>query len=167
MLDTITLIVYLITLVMLWMAYKSERLDLQCPYPSAPKSKCGTFGKGMAYQGTEPHKDDQVPQLLNKIEKATYTEELTVKWRRAYIIAFLISVSVWLLVVYPLCDGLPNGAQWVLTLLIAYFFIYFSFSFYYFHHYYSPTNFTRESINMIRNELNLKRENRLDTLNGR
>ncbi len=149
------------------MAYKSERLDLQCPYPSAPKNRCGTFGKGMAYQGTEPEENDDVPTLLNKVEKATYTEELTVKWRRSYIIAFLISLFVWGLVVYPVCNAPPTGAQWVLTLLIAYFLIYFSFSFYYFHHYYSPINFTRESINLIRNKLNIQRKHRLDTLNNR
>jgi len=167
MVDYVTIAVYIVTLGVLWMAYKSERLDLQCPYPSASKDKCGTFGRGMAYQGTEPNSDDTVPALLDKIEKATYTEELTVKWRKSYILAFLISLFVWLLVVYPISGKLPSAAQWMLMLLIGYLFIYFSHSFYYFHHYYSPICFTRESINMIRNKMNIQRECRLDTLNSR
>ena len=160
-----TYVVYIISLIILYVAMYAEHKDLHCPTPYAPESECGSFGRGMAYDGSKPEPGDSDGILLDKIERASYTEELTVKWRRTYALSFLIVWGIWLFVVYPTVSRLPNWSEYILSLFISGMIIYLSFSYYGFHHYSSPSTFIRQSTNDLRESLNLKRSKPLEVYN--
>ena len=148
---------YFLSLIFLWIAYRAEWKDLHCGSVHDSIDKCKDFGGGMAYAGSEPSNNDSVEVLLSKIEKASYTEELTVKWRRCYILSFFITLFIWLAVIYPIVNRLPRFYEYFLLLFINTMIIYYSFSFYSFHHYEAPAQYIRKSVELIRDDLNLKK----------
>lgn len=161
MISFINLITYVISLVILWMAYRAEWKDIHCPNVDTSSGLCQNYGGGMAYAGSRPSKKDNVPDLLDKIEIASHTEDMTVKWRRSYILAFFITIAIWFFVIYPSENRLPTFYEYPLMLFIVMMIIYYSFSFYYFHHYSAPYAFIQESVEMIRQKTGANRKSKL------
>lgn len=155
------LITYALTLILLWVAYKAEWKDLHCPNVDISSGLCKPYGSGMAYAGSKPNKKDNVSDLLDKIEVASHTEEMTVKWRRSYMLAFFIGLAIWFFVIYPSDRRLPKFYEWGLMLFISMMIIYYSFSFYFFHHYSAPYAYIQESVDLVRQNLDLKRNGKL------
>lgn len=148
---------YILSLVLLWTAYKAEWKDLHCGSVHDSNDKCKDFGGGMAYVGSEPLNNDPNELLLSKIERASYTEELTVKWRRCYILSFFITLFLWVTIMYPIVGRLPRFYEYFLMLFIVMMILYYSFSFYSFHHYEAPAQYIRKSVDILRDNLDLKK----------
>ena len=161
MLPWIDLITYVISLLILWVAYKAEWKDMHCPNVDIGSKLCGPYGAGMAYAGSRPDKKDDVGKLLDKIEIASHTEEMTVKWRRCYMIAFFITLAIWFFVIYPSSHRFPKFYEYTLMLFVTMMIIYYSFSFYYFHHYSAPYSFIQESVDLIRRKTGKHRNGKL------
>jgi hypothetical protein len=155
MVDLPDLISYIIIIFILWKAYKAEWIDLHCDHVN--QSKCKDFGGGMAYKNSKPDLDDEPSELLDKIERASYTEELTVKWRRCYILAFFIMTLSWAFVMFPIIGRFPRFYEAGMLIFIAMMIIYYSFNYYAFHHYEAPTQYIRASTELLRDKLNLRK----------
>lgn len=150
----LTIIVYALSLFLLVRAAQAEHLDLNCPYPNSKPNECCGDGCGMAYRGSKPYHDDDLNTLFRKIKIATRTEERTVKWRRSYMLAWIILILVWLTIFYPTYQKLPDYSTLIMFLFIATMVIYYSYSYYQFHHYDAPYRYIRESVDIIKNKLN-------------
>ncbi|AHA46020.1 putative membrane protein [Insectomime virus] len=143
---TFNIVGYILLLIALIFVVKAEMTDIHCPNPNCPKSECADYGRGMAYFGSEPEEADTIPQLLDKILIASKTEERTVKWRRCFIMSFIIISAISLLV---LCQ-IPPVATFVLMLFIAMAVWHFSFGYYAFHHYQAAVDNITESVDILR-----------------
>lgn len=163
----LNVIVYAAALFLLFMAWKAEFLDLHCPYPSASKEECCGDGCGMAYRGSKPDIHDDNHTLLDRINVASRTEERTVKWRRSYMLAWVIFILIWLAVFYreslfKNSEGLASSSGlggWppyhtlIIFLFITTMVIYYSYSYYEFHHYDAPMRYIRESTQLLRERM--------------
>nr|WNL49801.1 membrane protein [Marseillevirus sp.] len=137
---------YILLLFALMFVVKAEMTDIRCPNPNCPKDECADYGKGMAYFGSTPSEQDSVPQLLDKILIASKTEERTVKWRRCFILSFLIITAIWILVL----QKVPSVVVFVLMLFIAMAVWHFSFGYYAFHHYQAAVDNIDEAVGILR-----------------
>lgn len=143
---TLNLVGYLLMLVALFFVIKAEVTDMRCPNPNCSKEECGDYGKGMAYYGSNPSETDTIPELLDKILIASKTDERTVKWRRCFILSFLIATAICLLVL----NQIPPVLSFILMLFISMAVWHFSFGYYAFHHYQAAIDNINESVDILR-----------------
>lgn len=144
--STFNIIGYILLLIALVFVVKAEFTDIRCPNPNCPKEECGDYGKGMAYFGSDPSESDTIPQLLDKILIASKTEERTVKWRRCFILSFIIISAICILVLREI----PPVVTFVLMLFIAMAVWHFSFGYYAFHHYQAAVDNINETVDILR-----------------
>lgn len=145
----INVIGYILILVALVFVVKAELKDIHCPNPNCPKSECADYGNGMAYYGSTPSSSDTASKLLDKIQIAAKCDERTVKWRRCFIMSFLISVAIWLLVF----GYIPSVFSFLLVLFIGMAVWHFSFGYYAFHHYQAAADNINGSVDLLRQKL--------------
>ncbi len=145
------IVVYVILIIFLVFAIKSEKLDLFCPKDKKKYDceACGD-GKGKYYIDGKYEEDDDVDKILLKIEWLSEYNEKTVKWRRVYILSFF---SV---VLYSLLTGTLSSGKKALLLFLSMFIIFYSsFSYYYFHFEKFPEHYIKNNIYHLRKKLEL------------
>ncbi len=155
-------ILYVFLIFIFWFAFKSEKLDLFCPTNCENSGKteritefcgekCGD-GKGKYYVDGIGNENDKVEKLLEKIEWLSDFDTKTTKWRRAYMLAFLIA----LLSLMISLKTFPSGEQLIVSIIIAFIVIYISFSYYNYHYERYPVYYTKKNIEHIRKKLKMK-----------
>ncbi|ALX27557.1 putative membrane protein [Golden Marseillevirus] len=137
---------YILVLVALFFVVKAEVTDMRCPNPNCSKDECGDYGRGMAYYGSEPQETDDIPKLLDRILVASKTDERTVKWRRCFILSFLVVTGICLLVL----NQVPPVLSFVLMLFISMAVWHFSFGYYAFHHYQAAMDNVNKTVDILR-----------------
>lgn len=108
-----------------------DKKDWECPDPWISKDKCE--GVEMALWNTKPNSDDDIPQLVEKINKASKVEGASVKWRRSLLLSAIIVLLIFILVITP--GYLPQWPKFYVSVLIGFAILYFQFSYYSYHRY--------------------------------
>jgi len=146
-------LILVIFIIALWFAVTSERLDVSCPNNKYEKGKCGDGKSKLYIQGIGTVKDS-VEELLNKTSSMTHTSIKIVKWRRSFILTFVIMLMSILLIF----KRQLNCDEFILFFFIVFVPIYFSYTFYAQHFDRFPAEFMNKNIALIRKKLNLSND---------
>lgn len=138
------IIVYIIVIVILYLALRAEYLDVYCPTQQWQDGVCGE-GMGMAYKGSKPEHGDTMQKSLERLRIGSNFDTQTVKWRRCYIVSVIITLCIFLLIL----QRLPNGIELALSLIIINLLICSIFNFYSFHHIQNATGYMKGNIDNI------------------
>ena len=125
----------------------AESKDWKCGEPYNIFTKCEENNNGMPYRGSKPSEDDSCDELLGKIDVAANATSNSIKWRRSFFVAVLISLLIFVLVITP--SGLPPWPQFYLVVLISFAVMYGNLNYYDYHLYNTPRNYIFESTAMI------------------
>lgn len=115
---------YFLIFIFLIFALLAEYSDLYCPHPKC-KNLCRK-GHGMPYYHGIGKEDDDFDVLLNKIKLTVRYENNSVKWRRAIIIAFIIT----LILIPLLYCRLADLYEIIIIFIVVYLALYLCFIFY-------------------------------------
>lgn len=131
---------------------KVEKKDWDCSNrnPYAISEMC-IPGEGNPYKGTTPVHGDDVPTLLEKIQKAASVENRSVKWRRSLILGFSICILLWILVISP--GHLPEWPKMYLSVILAAGVLYYGFNYYSYHMFDKPKENIEKCVKGVREGL--------------
>jgi len=107
-----------------------ETKDIRCPTFTSSSTECDNGG-GMSFSYTKPSNTDSCKLLIEKLRKASGSEQASIKWRRSLILSTTVMILMWLLVGTP--GGLPDWKTLYLSILVAYVIIFGSFNYYSYH----------------------------------
>lgn len=136
MLDQNT-IAYVLLLAIFAFVVRTELTDVHCPKLNGSTSKDCQEEGGMAYSGTRPTDSDSCKTLIEKIYKGAGAEQASIKWRRALILAMVITLLICVFLGSGLCRNnfnfVPDWRTFCIGVLIVFVPILFSFMYYSFH----------------------------------
>ena len=111
---------------------KTEKKDLTCPQgPLTKDTSLCREGNGKTYHQAIPSVKDSTITLLKKIKIAALAGRKDVYWRRAFIVACLCTLFIYLTVI----RCVPSVSDAVLMIFIITIFMYVTNSLYNYHHY--------------------------------
>lgn len=140
-----SIVACVILLCILIYTIRMEKADLMCPNIHCESSECYE-GNGKAYFGSKPETADSNTVLLDKIMIAAHADKVTVKWRRSYILAFIITCLLYLLV----HRRVPEIYESVLSIVFIMIVFYFSFSYYEYHHLQHATDNLTKCVDILK-----------------
>lgn len=106
----VNIVIYVIIILILWFATKSERADINCA--DIEQTICGE-GKGRAYYNSRPLDGDSRDVLLDKLVKTANYDRISVHWRKAMIVAIISGF----IVAYLLHGKFPDGQSYAMAIL--------------------------------------------------
>ena len=108
-----TIVIYVILVLILLFALKSERADVSCA--DTAQTICGP-GKGRAYYNSRPLPGDSKATLLKKLVRTANYDLVTVHWRRVMIVAILGGF----LTAFVTRGRVPSGKSLMVSVLIIF-----------------------------------------------
>lgn len=108
-----SIVLYVVFVLILLFALKSERADINCA--DKEQTICG-IGKGRAYYNSHPLQGDSKPELLKKLVRTANYDLLTIQWRRAMIVAIIVGFSS----SFVAGGKLPNGKTLFVSVIIGF-----------------------------------------------
>ena len=109
----VSIILYVIIVLILLFALKSERADTNCA--DTAQTICGP-GKGRAYYNSRPLPGDSRETLLKKLVRTANYDLVTVHWRRVMIVAILVGF----LSAFVTRGRIPSGKSLMVHVLIGF-----------------------------------------------
>lgn len=132
-----SLVAYLILIVVFVFVWWKEKKDWECSNIDDPYEKCD--GNGMPFRNSFPSETDTLTELSNKIDIASGAEVRSIKWRRSFIYATIISVTIFILIFqlsknqYSDWKRFLNWRILYLMILVSFCILYFQFNYYSYH----------------------------------
>jgi hypothetical protein len=147
-----SILLYFVLLVLMTLAVYGETQDLNYngDTPGIRKE-----GNGKTYRGTRFENGDSILVSLNKIQKSNGYQTRDIIWKKAYILAFILTITIYAGVFLRF----PPGYEFSLVFLLIFLGIYFTDNYYSYHHHRYPimnVNKNLENINNIINEHKLE-----------
>ena len=148
---SVNVVMYLIIFGLVVFVFLTEQADWKCPGVTNFLFNC-EGEEGMPYKGSKPHKNDGCNELLAKINIAAAAQGNSIKWRRSFMLAVLITVIVFSLVLTP--GKLPIWIQFYIVVIIITSILYFNMNYYDYHKYNIPRNYIKESTGILAQKIN-------------
>jgi hypothetical protein len=141
-----------------------EHKDIRCPNFEAPEQECDLRG-GMAFSDTRPINTDSCQQLFEKIYKAAGTEQRSIKWRKAFVLAVGITFVGFILLYSSTCTkpigmiagiNIPGWQTLYLTVLLTFVILMGTFTYYSYHVYGAAESWEMQALDMLKSKDCLK-----------
>jgi len=145
---TLSLLMYALLLGLFVYVAWIERQDWECPSLHSSLSECD--GNGMPHRNSKPQPGDTCDKLLYRIERAAGVERRSIKWRRAFLIAAVSSLALWILLLTP--GTLPKWTKFYLSIAIIFVIVRAQFAWYSYHRFKAPEEHIYEAVKRIRTE---------------
>lgn len=124
-----------------------DRYDWECPEWGCEDKECKP-GLGMPVRNTKPDENDDICEILDKIDRASEAESKNVKWRMSIFKAVVSMFLVFFLLLTP--GKLPKWNVFYMASIISFVIIFMHTNWYSYHRYKFAQDHTKENVKKLR-----------------
>ena len=143
-------VMYIIIFIFAFYALNKELSVWKCNPIYSKITDCQGTGD-IDYRNSKPSQEDNCSELLKKVKTSSSVFIDSNKWRRSFVLSFVIVLLLFVLVITP--SKLPDWNLFYASVIIGFTVIYLSFSYYEAHIYNIPQEYVNESIRMIEEKM--------------